>query len=75
MSMSNPSRKQIARALREQGNVEAALAVMLDYKPGTVTAADDDDGDAPTQGHAHGRPVECDQRTPTGGRDDASPRR
>jgi len=45
--MSNPSRKQIARTLREQGNVEAALAVMLDYKPTAGAAVDDDEGAAP----------------------------
>lgn len=40
--MGNPSRKEIARALREAGNESAALAVLLDYAPTTGLGGDDD---------------------------------
>jgi hypothetical protein len=38
----NPSRKEIARSLREAGNHEAALAVLLDFTPRANGTADND---------------------------------
>jgi hypothetical protein len=43
--VSNPGRREIARSLRAAGNHEAALAVLLDYKPTNSGAASDDNGD------------------------------
>ena len=45
--MANPSRKTIARSLRDSGNPEAALAVLLDFVAAPNGA--DDDAQAATK--------------------------
>lgn len=55
--MPNPSRKEIARSLREAGNHEAALAVLLDFTPRVGGTAGDDDEGAPPAAPAAGAPT------------------
>jgi hypothetical protein len=50
----NPSRKEIARSLREAGNPEAALAVLLDFTPRANGTADNDGEGAPPAAPANG---------------------